>query len=84
MSFTPIVGSGPVVWVTLHNLRTEPVSLNAGHRVGTLEAAEVVGPQRDAAGDSPLSLSELVPGHLSPVQQHQLTQLLESYRDIFS
>ena len=43
-----------------------------------------MGPQGDAAGASPSSLSELVPGHLSPVQQRQLTQLLESYKDMLS
>ena len=37
VSSTPIVASGPAVWVALHNHRTEPVLLNAGHRVGTIE-----------------------------------------------
>ena len=73
-----------MVWVALHNHRVEPVSINAGHRAGTLEAAGVVEPQGDAAGAGPLSLSELVPNRSSPVQQRQLTQLLEFYRDIFS
>ena len=55
-----------------------------GYRVGTLEAAEVVEPPGYAAGARPLSLGELVPGHLSPVQQRQLMQLLEAYGDLFS
>ena len=52
--------------------------------LGTIEAAEVAGPQKNAAGANPSNLGELVPGHLSPIQQRQLTHLLESYRDIFS
>ena len=52
--------------------------------MGTLEAVEVVEPPGDAAGARPSSLSELVPGHLSPVQQRQLAQLLEAYGDVFS
>ena len=65
-------------------MRAAPVSLNVGHRVGTLKAVEVVGSQRDAAGGSPSSLGKLVPGHLSLVQQYQLMQLMEAYRDVFS
>ena len=84
VSSAPIVASGTAVCVTLHNHREEPVSLNTGHRVDTIKVAEVVGPQENAAGASPSNLGELVPGHLSPVQQHQLTHLLEQYRDIFS
>ena len=58
--------------------------LNAGHQVGTIEAAEVVEHQENAAGVNPLNKDELVPGHLSPLQQCQLMHLLGSYRDIFS
>ena len=43
-----------MAWVALHNLKEEPVLLNAGHQVGTLEAAEVVEPSGDAAGARPL------------------------------
>ena len=52
--------------------------------MGSLEAVEVVEPPGDAAGARPLRLGELVPGHLSPVQQCQLMQLLEVYGDMFS
>ena len=58
--------------------------LNAGHRVGTLEAVEIVENPGDAAGARNSSLGKMVPGHLSPVQQRQLTQLLEAYRDVFN
>ena len=84
VSSTPILASGPAGWVTLHNHRTEPVSLNASHQVGTIEATKVMGPQESIAGASPLNQGELVPSHLSPVQQCQLTHLLEQYRGIFS
>ena len=35
VSSTLFMSSGPVVWATMHNLKTEPVLLNAGHRVDT-------------------------------------------------
>ena len=68
----------------LHNLRPEPVTLNAGHRVGTIEAAEVVGPMETVAKGTSTPLGEFILRHLSLVQQRQLTQLLEQYRNIFS
>ena len=52
--------------------------------MGTLEAAEVLEFPMDAAGARPSSLGELVPSHLSSVQQCQLLQLLEAYADVFS
>ena len=67
VSSTHILSSGSAVWVMLHSLRTEPVSLNAGHQEGTLEAVEVVEPSEDAAVASPSSLGELVHTHLSLV-----------------
>ena len=59
------------------------MSLNAEHRVCTLEAAEVVEPPKEAAGVQPSSLSDLVPT-MSPVQQCQLAQLLEAYEDVLN
>ena len=68
VSSSPIVASGPVVWIALHNHRAEPLTLNADHQVGTIEAAEVVGPKETAASASPSNLDKLV--------HSQLTQLL--------
>ena len=59
------------------------LSLNAGHGVIMIEA-EVMGPAEAVAGTAPSTLGELIPCHLSPVQQRQLVQLLEQYQDIFS
>ena len=70
-----IVVSGPTVWVALHNLWMEPV---------LLKAAEVMEPPGDAVGGRHSSLGELVPGHLSLIQQRQLMQLLEAFRDVHS
>ena len=83
MSSTPIMRSGPSVWVALHNSWIELFLLNARHRVGTVEVEELVEPPGDAAGARPSSLGDLVLSYLSPVQQHQLTQLLEAYGDVF-
>ena len=52
--------------------------------MGTVEAAEVATPMDDMANSVPMSLGGLVPQHLSPIQQSQLTQLLEQCQDIFS
>ena len=84
LSSSLILANGPTVWVDLHNLQPEPITLNAGHWAGTIEAAEVMEPTETTAKEPPAPLDELVRGHLSPVQQHQLVQLLEQYQDIFS
>ena len=67
-------GSGSSVWIAIHNLCSEPVTLHTGHRVGTVESAEVVVPTEGVASSVPNSLGRLVPYHLFPVQQCQLTQ----------
>ena len=84
LSSWPIMANGPMVWVTLHNLWPEPATLNSGHRVFTIEIAEAMGPTAFTAKEGPVPLGEIVPGHLSPVQQCQLAQLLEQRHDIFS
>ena len=58
--------------------------LHAGHLVGTMEAAEAVAPTGTAASSAPTSLVGLIPEHLSPVQWHQLMQLLEQHWVFFS
>ena len=55
----------------------EPVTLHVGYWVGAVEASEVMAPTDGPANSVPMSLGVLV-------QQHQLTQLLKQYWDIFS
>ena len=84
LSSSPTLASGHSMWVALHNLWTEPITLHAGHQMGTVEAAEVVEPDEATAESTPMSMDWLITSHLSPVQQRQLTQLLDQYRDLFS
>ena len=49
-----------------------------------IEAVEVMRPTETTASAALSNLGKLVHGHLSPVQHHQLTQLLEQYQDNFS
>ena len=53
LSSLPIVANGPAVWVAVHNLRAEPVTLNTGHRVVMIEATEVIGPTEITAKGHP-------------------------------
>ena len=52
--------------------------------MGAVEATEVVASTEGMASSVPMPLGGLVLNHLSPVQQCQLTQLLEQYLDILS
>ena len=81
LSSSPTLASGPSVSIAIHNLLMEPVTLHARHQ---MEAAKVVELSETMTCSAPMLLGGLVPDHLSPVQQHQKTQLLEQYRDIFS
>ena len=52
--------------------------------MATIEAAEIREPVETATGTVPSTLGELIPGHLSSVEQRQLAQLLEQYFEVFS
>ena len=84
LSSLPTLASRLSVWIALHNLQSEPITLHTRHRMGTVEAAEVVEPEEAVAKGAFMSMGELVPNHVSPVQQRQLVSLLEKYQDIFS
>ena len=84
LSSSTTLANKPSVWVALQNLWFEPMTLHTGHQVGTVETAEIMEPEEAAANSAPMSMGGLVPSHFYPMQQHQLTQLLQQYRDIFS
>ena len=63
-----ILASVPTVWKALHYLWWKPVTLHAGHRVGTMETAEVVVLEEKAGDGASMSLAGLVPENLSPLQ----------------
>ena len=69
MSSSPTLASGPSAWITLHNHCSEPVTLRAGHQVGTVEATEVVVSAKKTDSGASMSSVGLVPRHLSPLQQ---------------
>ena len=71
VSSNPALASRPVVWVAIHNLQTEPIMLHAGH-----DGVDIIELGEGISCATP-SLSELVPKHLRPLQQQQLTCLLE-------
>ena len=55
LSSSPILASRPSVWIAIYNLHLKLMILYARHRVGTVEAAEVVGLTESPANSVPMS-----------------------------
>ena len=83
----PALSSGPELWITVHNHRSEPLQLHSGQNIGVLEVVTLA--------DSPPTASHAssrpnppcrppLPERLSPFQQQQLNELFCEFSDVFS
>ena len=79
----PTLSSGSEVWVAIHNHRPEPLRLQLGQNVGTLEVVTVADSQPPPAASKP-PCQPPIPEHLSPIQQQQLKDLFKEFSDIIS
>ena len=70
-------------WVAIHNHRPEPLCLQSGQNVGTLEIVAIADSPSPPAPSKPLCQPP-VPEHLSPLQQQQLKDLFQEFIDIIS
>ena len=71
------------MWVAFHNPRPEPLRLQTGQTVGTLEIVAIASAPPPPAASSPCRPPP-VPAHLSSTQQQQLKALFQEFSDTVS